>query len=340
MKLQEHIPLAPFTTFGVGGNARFFAEAHSEEEVVNVIKEASIRNMPLYTLGAGSNILVPDFGVEGIVLKISLNGINFKNEGNNILLIAGAGTLWEKVVDTANLHEAFGIENLAGIPGTIGGAAVQNIGAYGAEFANVFEYADVVDIKSGIQKRINYDEAAFGYRSSFFKTHRELIIVKVALRLAKTGTPDLSYPDLARLNASGVTLATPKEISSAVRSIRTEKFPRSAEEGTAGSFFKNPFVAHELANSLVERFPGLPMFSQVNGSIKISLAWLLDHALSLKGYANASGSVRLYEKQPLVIVARTGATSEEIENFADEITKRVFTATGITIEREVETFGT
>jgi len=336
MNLQENISLALFTTFHIGGPARFFREASTEEEIHGAIAYAQEHNLALYPLGAGSNILVPDNGVDGVVLKILLNNIAFENKSDETLLIAGAGVPWENIVDAASERELFGIENLAGIPGTMGGAAVQNIGAYGAEFSKVFDYADVVNSATNESSRIHLAEAAFAYRTSFFKKHREYIIVRVALRLSKQSSPNISYTDLVRAQAAGTQLSTPREIASAIRSIRATKFPDITKEGTAGSFFKNPIISRCLADSLIARFPGLPLFPQENGMMKLSLAWILDHILSLKGFSN--GLVRLYEEQPLVIVARTGATAAEVDIFANEITKYVLSATGIAIEREVETF--
>ncbi|MGD0328637.1 MAG: UDP-N-acetylmuramate dehydrogenase [Minisyncoccia bacterium] len=338
MNLQENISLAPFTTFHIGGPARFFIEARTEKEIKNAIARARKLNLPIYLLGAGSNLLVPDIGVEGIVLKIALHDIAFENESDAARLIAGAGTLWETVVNAASKRGLFGIENLAGIPGTMGGASVQNIGAYGAELADTFDYADVVDSITGAQRRINRTEAAFGYRTSFFKEHRTLIIIRTALRFSKQAFPNITYPNLIRAQEAGTPLQTPSEIARAVRVIRSEMFSLTTKEGTAGSFFKNPIISNARAEQLSKRFPGLPLFPERDNMVKIPLAWLLDHALSLKGFSK--GRVRLYEKQPLVIVARAGATAADVDAFARKIAERVLSMTDIVIEREVETFGT
>jgi UDP-N-acetylmuramate dehydrogenase len=338
MKKQFSVPLAPFTTFHIGGAARVFIEAHSEKEIQEAIAYAHENNLSLYPLGAGSNLLVPDAGVEGVVLKMASHTIAFEKEGDDTLLVADAGTPWGKVVGAASEQNLFGIENLAGIPGTIGGASIQNIGAYGAELADAFVYADCIDGITGEKKRITRADAAFGYRASFFKAHRAVIITRVALRLSKNASPNIAYADLARAHESGISLSTPREISDAIRAIRAKKFPLSEKEGTAGSFFKNPIISPEQADLLRNHFPDIPLFPQDDGTIKITLAWLLDHALSLKGFSR--GRVRLYEKQPLIIVARGGATATEVGALADEIAKRVFDATGIVIEREVEMFGT
>ncbi len=344
--ISRNVQLAPLTTLHVGGPAQFFAEIHAEKDIEDAIAYARDHRLPLYPLGAGSNVLVPDVGVSGIVLKMLIRDITLENEGDITLLIAGAGALWEDVVDSASAQGLFGIENLAGIPGTLGGAVVQNIGAYGAELKDVFAYADCIDSTTGSLRRITLDDAAFGYRTSLFKERREYIVTRVAVRLTKSAVPSLSYPDLARAHAEGVSLTTPKEVARTVRAIRALKFPQDSKEGTAGSFFKNPIISQERADALIKRFPGVPMFPQTmshrtrrgaGGAVKISLAWILDHVLSLKGFS--MGRVRLYEKHPLVIVASAGAHATEVDAFAREVSERVFAATGIEIEREVETFG-
>jgi UDP-N-acetylmuramate dehydrogenase len=336
MNPQTDVSLAPFTTFHIGGRARFFIDAHTEKDIEDAIAFAREKNLPLCALGAGSNVLVPDTGVDGVVLRMMLGEITFEKDGDDTVLIAGAGASWDAVVDAASERGIFGIENLAGIPGTLGGAAVQNIGAYGTELASAFEYAHTINRVTGEHRRITAPEASFAYRTSLFKKNRDLLIARVELRLKAGMTANLSYPDLTRRHALGEALATPVEIAQAVRKIRAQKFPQGGEDGTAGSFFKNPIISPELAHSLTERFIGLPAFPQGGGEVKISLAWLLDHTLGLKGHA--VGSVRLYEKQPLVIVARPGATAAEIDAFANDIAKRVREITDIIIEREVETF--
>lgn len=336
MILQEDILLAPFTTLGVGGVARFFIEAQTEKDIAEVIVFAREQNLPLFVLGKGSNILVPDTGLDGVVLLLSLRDSLVEENEEQIRIIAGAGTSWEDVVDIASAHGVFGIANLAGIPGSVGGAVVQNIGAYGVEFSEVFDYADVIEKDTGTMRRVSRAEATFAYRTSFLKENRNLIATRLALRLRKESRPNLSYADIAQRATEGAALTTPSEIATVVRSIRALKFPHMSDEGSAGSFFKNPILSHDEARVILEKFPGVPTFPQEDGRLKVSLAWILDHVLALKGYRR--GNVRLYEKQPIVVVARAGATATEIDLFAREIEERVFMATGITIEREVETF--
>ncbi|MDE2021740.1 MAG: UDP-N-acetylmuramate dehydrogenase [Patescibacteria group bacterium] len=337
MSIAEDVLLAPFTTFKIGGPARVFIESYTEGDVDAARDEAARRALPLLPLRGGSNILVPDEGVEGLVLKIAFRDLMLEKDRDTTLLVAGAGLSWNDAVDAACAPGVFGIENLAGIPGTIGGAVVQNIGAYGAELADVFEYADTVDGATGARTRIDRAHAAFGYRTSFFKEHRTHIITRVVLRLHKRASPNIGYADLAQAQEAGVPLETSAQVAHAIRAIRARKFPRDSEGGTAGSFFKNPIISPERAETLAARYAGMPVFPQENGDVKVSLAWLLDHALALRGYA--VGRARLYERQPLVIVACAGATAAEIETLARDVEERVFVATGITLEREVERFG-
>jgi UDP-N-acetylmuramate dehydrogenase len=330
--VRTSVPLAPLTTFHIGGPARHLVEARTEEDLEAALAYARERQLPLFILGAGSNILVGEAGFDGMVIRMTMQNIRFEDD----LLIADAGARWDEVVDAACARNLYGIENLAGIPGTVGGAVVQNIGAYGAELAPSFVYADVI-MSTGEKRRLMASDARFAYRTSLFKEHPEIVIVSVALTLRSDGIPNVSYADLSRAADSGISLTNPTEVASAVRAIRAKKFPGAGEGGTAGSFFKNPVVEAREAEALRARFPELPAFAQPDGRIKLSLAWLLDHALSLKGYG--THAVRLYEKQPLVIVTREGARASDVDALANEIAFRVYDAFGVRIEREVQSVG-
>jgi UDP-N-acetylmuramate dehydrogenase len=335
MDAQTLVPLAPLTTFHIGGPARYFFKASTEEDVERALLFAHEQGLSLFVLGAGSNILVPDSGLERVVLHMKMDDMTLDDRGDHSELVAGAGMLWEDVVDIASARGLYGVENLAGIPGTLGGALVQNIGAYGAEFSSSFLYAEVIHTASREKRRITKSEALFSYRSSFFKMHPEFVIIRVALTLSKNALLETSYSDLVKAKEEGAPLTTPAQVAHAVRAIRSCKFPSLEEEGTAGSFFKNPILPEEKAVLLQQRFPELPTFPQGNGFVKISLAWVLDHALSLKGYTK--GNVRLYEKQPLVVVAKRGATAIEVDALGNEVSDRVKQLLEINIEREVET---
>lgn len=336
MTPREGVLLAPFTTFRIGGPATLFVEAESEEDVKAAVALARDRGLPLLPLGGGSNLLVPDEGVKALVLKLNMADIRFEETGNDVLLIASAGAIWDEVVEAAIERNLYGIENLAGVPGTIGGATVQNIGAYGGEFSEVFAYAEVINIATGDSSRVTRAEAAFSYRMSAFKKKHDTVIVRTALRLSRAGTLRTDYADLQKAKEAGVSVSTPREVAEAVRAIRARKFPGRGGEGTAGSFFKNPVMSAGAFAALAAQYPELPSFPQPDGSIKIPLAWILDHMLSLKGYA--VGTARLFENQPLAIVTQDGATANEVNALANDVVRRVQSATNILVEREVETF--
>ena len=337
MPVIENESLAQHTTFRLGGPARFFISCTSGADVAGAVAYAEDAARPLYVLGGGSNVLVKDEGVDAVVLHMALKGISFEAAGDEVLMHVGAGERWDDVVQQAVSKNLWGIENLVRIPGTMGGAVVQNIGAYGAELSTVFVSARVFNTETKKEEVIDAAHAAFGYRTSIFKQTHNYIVLEATLRLAKHGTPRYRYPDLASFGATHPQ-ATPQEIAEKVAHIREAKFPHTLEEGTAGSFFKNPVVDARMAHRLGERFPELPQHPQQDGTTKLSLAWLLDKALGLCGYEKEN--VRLFERQPLVLVARAGATAANVDALANEITARVKNEINISIEREVETFGT
>ena len=332
MEVREAESLATHTTLALGGKATLFAEISSEEELKAAVSLARDRGLPLVVIGGGSNLLVPDEGVRALVVHLAMRNITIEGE----TLLADAGARWDDVVDAATAHGLWGIENLAGIPGTMGGAAVQNIGAYGAELSETFSYALVLDTETGETERIAREDARFAYRMSVFKESRRYVILRVALALRAEGQARKDYKDLRAAHEEGVPLTTPEEVARAVRAIRAGKFPDLSLEGSAGSFFKNPVLSAEEADALVRAYPEVPHFPQADGTVKVALAWLLDKVLSLKGFAH--GAARLYEKQPLVIVTRRGATAHDVDTLARDVATRVHDATGITLEREVETF--
>ncbi len=336
MQVREAEPLASHTTFRIGGPAAVFVEVAHEEELKAAFALARERGLSLRVIGAGSNLLVPDEGIDALVVRVRIPGIAFVPHGAAVLSIAGAGEPWDRVVDAAAARGTFGIENLAGIPGTVGGAVVQNIGAYGAALSEVFAYADALDQETGETRRFTREECAFGYRESIFKHERRYVILRVALMLSSAGPGALSYRDLAEAFTAGSAPA-PDEIAAAVRRIRAGKFPDLSKEGTAGSFFGNPMLPDAEAAALVLRFPGLPLFSVPEvATKKVPLGWILDHVLGLRGYAR--GGARVYEKHALVIAARPGTPARDVDALAEDIAARVHDATGITLAREVETF--
>jgi UDP-N-acetylmuramate dehydrogenase len=257
--------------------------------------------------------------------------IGIEREG--ALLTIGAGESWDKVAEHATGQKLWGVENLSGVPGTVGGAVVQNIGAYGASLSQTLQWAEAFDMQTGELRRLSSKECAFDYRDSVFKREDgRYVVLRAALRLSEEPAPNISYKDLAqRFRDSSLDIS---ELRRAVLQIRAAKFPDLTKEGTAGSFFKNPLLPQEDARKLQAEHPGMPLFDLPESpEVKVPLAWLLDHALQLRGYR--MGAARLFERQPLVIAADRGATAKEVRALAEFVQKKVQEAFGIEIEPEV-----
>ena len=335
MRIEENVPLAPLTSFRLGGPARHFARVKNLEELRQSLDYARDQNLATLILGGGSNLLIGDAGFDGLVIKIEITGVESlpaNTAGESGLLVAGAGESWDALVARAVKDGWWGLENLSGIPGTVGAAPVQNIGAYGAEVRDTLAWVEVLDRKSGEVVRLQNAACGFGYRTSIFKRlPARYVVLRAAFALTKDGTPNASYKDLAdiaRLNLD--------EIRQKVLEVRSQKFPDLSVEGTAGSFFLNPVVSGQKAAELLEKYPGLPTFAAEKGR-KVSLAWLLDNVLHAKGMRE--GGARLYERQPLVIVAGFGASARDVTALKEKIKKEVQEKLDITLEEEVRVVG-
>lgn len=335
MIVREYIPLRELTTLRVGGVARYVVECSTHDDVVAALELAREQKLPWRVLGEGSNVLALDEGFPGVLIVMRSGAVEEKDTGGACVLSADAGVHWDSLVRAAAERGLWGIENLAGIPGTVGAAPVQNIGAYGSEVRDTIVSVEALDTDTNEITTFTNEVCEFGYRDSRFKRESRFIILSVAFVLKHNGTPALAYKDLTVQAEAGIDLSTPARIGNAVRSIRAQKFPNLSEYGTAGSFFKNPTIATDTYASLRSVYEGLPGFPNAEG-VKIPLAFVLDKILSLRGHRE--GNVSLFERQPLVLVADHGATQKEIDAFANGIAMRVHDATGITIEREVRMF--
>lgn len=332
MEIKENIPLSSLTTLRIGGPARHVVECFSIEDIREAVRFAKDKGVPLIPFGQGSNVLASDEGVEAVVALIRIPGLVWNVEEEDVLVEVGAGVSWDSFVQQACERNLWGIENLAGIPGTVGASPVQNIGAYGSDVSQSIISVDVYDTESNSVKRFSAEECTFGYRDSIFKHRKNLIITAVCFKLGKLGNPHIEYADLTKYKNEGGLMDTPTEIAIAVRSIRSKKFPDLSEWGTAGSFFKNPTLSEAIFDTLKQKYPDLPGF-RTEAGIKVPLAWILDHVLMLRGYT--LGHAFLFHTQPLVLVASPGASAKDVEVLAKEVSNKVFEATGITIEREV-----
>ena len=275
-----------------------------------------------------------DKGFGGVVIKIALKGIKFLDKGNRVLLSAGAGEIWDDVVAKAVGKNLGGIENLSLIPGTAGAALYQNIGAYGSELKDVFESAEVFDVKSGRVRRLFKKDCKFGYRDTVFQ-HKEgddYVILSVNLVLAEDAKPRIVYPDLIKYFADkNPTIA---EVRKAVIKIRKAKLVYPGKKlGTAGSFFKNPVISISLFNKLLNKYPDIKGRKNNSGLIKLYAAQLIEKA-GWKG--QRLGKVGISEKHALVLVNYGGGKAKEIFNLARKVTNNVYAKFGVKLEPEVK----
>lgn len=331
---KTNVTLAPYTTFHIGGPADIFYDAVSVEELKDIVRRH--RDERITVLGGGSNVLVSDAGIRGVVIRIAIPGRVYEGAGEKVRACIGAGESWDVFVEDSVAKKYSGIENLSGIPGTVGASPIQNIGAYGVEVKNIVEWVEALNTETLEVERMGCEACVFGYRDSFFKKAeaKKYIVTRVSFLLSKEFTPNITYKDLAVFFGN----STPDNVSAvreAVLSIRRNKLPDTETVGTAGSFFKNPVIPEGVFTSLRNRYPEVQGYPSSDGQVKVSLAWILDHILHLNGVV--MGNVFFNSTQPLVLCAHKDATAEEIDVVAKHVESMVRNATGIVIEREVRT---
>lgn len=333
MDIERDVPLAPYTTFKTGGCAQYFAVVTSEEEVKAALQFALQTAAPLHVLGGGSNLLIAEAGITGLVIKNAIESLVVTEDGDDVLVSVGAGMNFDDFVARTVSEGWWGLENLSHIPGTVGATPVQNVGAYGVEVSDVIEAVHTVDMTTQKSVQFTNTECQFGYRDSRFKQQSgRYLITSVTFRLSNISKPQLTYKDLA-IQGFDETTIIPEQVRQAVIAIRSKKFPDWSVVGTAGSFFKNPIIDDVSFKELVQRYPEMPHYELDNNQHKLPLGWVLDKICNLRGYQE--GNVGLYEHQALVLVKHGDATTNDILAFADMVTKKVYDATGIMIEHEV-----
>ncbi len=344
MEFRQNVPLAPLTTLGVGGAARWFAEARSAADVRAAVAHAHEQQLPLFVLGGGSNLVVADAGWPGMVLRVSVPGIDVAtslNQAGKREFTAGAGAVWDDFVATAVLQDCAGVECLSGIPGFVGGTPVQNVGAYGQEVAETITEVQVLDLQDGQQRSLCPEACGFSYRTSVFNTvaRGRYIILQVTFALEPGGAPRIEYGDLKK-HFAGHDAPTLAATSDAVRQIRHSKamliVPGDDDARSAGSFFKNPLISEPGYKGLeglaaTKGLPAPPRFTTGEG-IKVPAAWLVEKSGLQKGYVR--GNVGISHKHALAIVNRGGATAAEVIALKDEIQRRVHDAFGIMLQPE------
>jgi UDP-N-acetylmuramate dehydrogenase len=332
--LKEH-SLKKLNTFGVDVKAKLLAEVFSEVELMEILSDEKLKQEKKFILGGGSNILfTKDF--EGIIIKVSIPGIKLLEEhSDSVVIEAGAGIIWDDLVKYCVDKNYGGIENLTLIPGTVGAAPIQNIGAYGQELADTFFSLSGVFIKSGKSKTFKKSECNFSYRSSMFREElkNEFIITSVKLKLLKNSKPNTSYKTLREyLTVKKVLNPTIKDISKAVAGIRRSRLPDPVKIGNAGSFFKNPVLSDEVFRKLKFEYPDIVSFTSDAGQVKISAGWLLEKC-GWKG--RRIGDVGTSSDHALVVCNYGNASGAEILEFTMRLKEEVASKFGIRLEEEV-----
>ena len=342
MQVQENVALAPLTTFKVGGPAKYFVEAKTAKQVSEAVAFAQSRSLPLFVLGGGSNLIISDKGWPGLVIKIGITGIEDRSENGKKLFEVGAGEEWDKFVALAVSQNCAGVECLSGIPGSVGGTPVQNVGAYGQEVSETIESVLALDLKDGQLHELCNDACGFSYRTSIFNTSQRgrHIIVRATYALTPGGEPQILYADLKK-HFSGWE-AKPKlaDVREAVRRIRASKgmliTPGDEDCRSAGSFFKNPVLSHEQLQALAQKAKAkgfeIPSYPALESQRKVSAAWLVEHSGFSKGFS--SGRVGISSKHALAIVNRGQASAADILDFKEHIQDRVQQIWGIRLEPE------
>lgn len=335
MLLHKNHSFKNLNTFGVDVNSKFFAEVFSEDELINLLSDKEINRNRKLILGGGSNILfTKDF--DGLVIKLCSKNITVVEENiESVIIEADAGVIWDDLVKFCVERNFGGIENLTLIPGTVGAAPTQNIGAYGQELSETFDSLNGVFINSGKKKTFTKAECRFSYRSSFFKEElkNEFVITSVKLKLSKNPKPNTYYKVLSDyLSKKEIVNPSIEDISNSVAEIRRSKLPDPARIGNAGSFFKNPVVSVDLFQKIKSEYPDINSFPSESGKLKISAGWLIEKS-GWKG--KRFGEVGTSSDHALVICNFGNATGSEILEFAMRIKEEVSNKFGIILEEEV-----
>ncbi|MEX1197091.1 MAG: UDP-N-acetylmuramate dehydrogenase [Pseudohongiellaceae bacterium] len=339
LSVEADKDLCGATTFGVPARCEYYAQADSVETLRDAIGLARTRGLSWRVLGEGSNVLLTG-NVPGMIIRIAIPGIRFESVGDDSFLIrAGAGVNWHTLVRTCLDRDLYGLENLALIPGSVGAAPVQNIGAYGVELSDLFESVEVLDGVTGQLRTLYADDCRFGYRDSVFKQELagRYVVTQLAVRLSTVPDPVLRYPALTAALAEHDLTPTPRHVFDAVCAIRRSKLPDPERIGNAGSFFRNPVLSRARYGALQERLQSrhgaLPFFP-VPGSdaVKVPAAWLIEQA-GWKGFRD--GDAGVHDRQALVLVNHGRATGEEIARLARRIADDVAEQFDVRLEPEV-----
>lgn len=330
---QEQVSLKPYNTFGIDVKARYFSQAQDDQQVRQALSQAQQQGMPVLVIGGGSNLLLTR-DIDALVLHMASRGrCVLSDDGERIVVEAEAGESWHAFVQWTLAQGYCGLENLSLIPGTVGAAPMQNVGAYGVEIKDVFAGLTALDRETGELRDFGLAECAFGYRDSLFKRNPgRWLILRVRFALTRTLQAHLDYgPVRQRLAEQGVTEPTAQAISDAICSIRREKLPDPAELGNAGSFFKNPVVSADRVERIRAQYPGVVAYPQADGQVKLAAGWLIEQA-GWKGYRD--GDAGVHRLQSLVLVNYGQASGAQMHALARRIQADILERFGVELEME------
>jgi UDP-N-acetylmuramate dehydrogenase len=327
IEIERDVPLAPFTTLGIGGPARLFTRVVS----VDQLREALAFDGAVFILGGGSNLLIADEGFDGLVIRIDLRGVEFRGE----LAKVAAGEPWDDFVAMAVDRGLAGVECLSGIPGLTGATPIQNVGAYGQDVSETIDRVEAFDRKSGAIVEFTNEECRFGYRASYFKNveKERYVILSVTFRLTAGGPASVRYPELAKYLGEERDLPHVREAVIAIRKRKGMVLdPNDPDTRSDGSFFMNPVIAAEQYAAFAKIAPDAPHFAADGGQVKLSAAWLIEHAGFQKGFVH--GNVGLSSKHTLAIVNRGGGRASDVLELVRMIRDRVRAAFAVDIHPE------
>jgi UDP-N-acetylmuramate dehydrogenase len=334
LQIQENVSLKNFNTFGIDAIARYFAEINHADELTELFADPQWLLVPRLVLGGGSNMLMVD-NFDGLVIRLNIRGIEHRISHDDVFVEAGAGEVWNHLVNYCVDHGYAGMENLSLIPGSVGASPIQNIGAYGIELKDVFESCQAFEIASRTIKTFTKEDCKFGYRESVFKSELagQYIIVSVKFRLSLTPRFNLKYGAIEQeLAARGITEPTLKDVSQVVSHIRVSKLPDPSTIGNAGSFFKNPVITAAEFLPIQQNFADVVNYPAGDGLVKLAAGWLIEQC-GWKG--KTVGNTGTWKNQALVLVNHGGATGTEVYNLSSQIIDSVYTKFGVTLQREV-----
>ena len=330
---QEQVSLKPYNTFGIDVKARYFSQARNDLHVRQALSQAQRLALPVLVIGGGSNLLLTR-DLDALVLHMASQGRRvLSDDGEHVVVEAEAGEPWHPFVQWTLAQGFCGLENLSLIPGTVGAAPMQNVGAYGVEIKDVFVGLTALDRETGELRDFALADCAFGYRDSVFKRNPgRWLILRVRFALSRTLHAHLDYgPVRQRLAEQGVTEPTAQAISDAICSIRREKLPDPAELGNAGSFFKNPVVSAECVARIRAQYPGVVAYPQADGQVKLAAGWLIEQA-GWKGYRE--GDAGVHRLQSLVLVNYGQASGAQMHALARRIQADILERFGVELEME------